>query len=88
MGAVVSVFSGTKLSFKVTPKQRQSGNYLRLVIPQITIIILTIGGILWTGFQLIIGRYDQLNLFLLNVGWSIYNISLLSVVIKAALWQP
>ncbi|AFZ47304.1 glycosyl transferase family 2 [Cyanobacterium stanieri PCC 7202] len=86
--AVVSVFSGKKLSFKVTPKQRQSGNYLRLVIPQITIIILTISGILWTGFQLIIGRYDQLNLFLLNVGWSIYNISLLLVVIKAAVWQP
>ncbi|MGY6529690.1 MAG: glycosyltransferase family 2 protein [Cyanobacterium sp.] len=86
--AVVSVFSGKPLSFKVTPKERQSGNYFRLIIPQIAIVVLTIGGILWTGFRLIMGTYNEPALFFLNVSWSIYNISVLSVVIKAAVWQP
>ncbi|MBE9222525.1 glycosyltransferase [Cyanobacterium stanieri LEGE 03274] len=86
--AVISVFSGKPLSFKVTPKERQSGNYFRLIIPQVAIVVLTVGGIFWTGIQLLIGTYKEPALFLLNAGWSIYNISVLSIVIKAATWQP
>jgi cellulose synthase (UDP-forming) len=40
--AVVSVFSGMELKFTVTAKQRQSGNYFRLVLPQVVVVLLTI----------------------------------------------
>jgi cellulose synthase (UDP-forming) len=86
--AVWSVTTGRPIKFEVTPKQRQSGNYFKLVLPQFTIIIFTSLGILWGGIQWISGTLIAPELFLVNVAWSIYNILLLSVVIKAALWQP
>lgn len=86
--AVVSVFSGKPLSFKVTPKQRQSGIYLSLIIPQLTIIILTGLGILWSLYQIWQGKIANPSVAFLNIAWSIYNISLLSVMVKAAIWQP
>lgn len=86
--AVISVLSGKPLSFKVTPKQRQSGIYLGLIIPQLTIIILTSLGILWSLYRMIQGQLENPQVALLNIGWSIYNISLLWVMVKAATWQP
>ncbi|MBL1210868.1 glycosyltransferase family 2 protein [Geminocystis sp. GBBB08] len=86
--AVISVFSGKPLSFKVTPKQRQSGMFLGLIIPQLTIIILTSLGILWSLYRLLQGQLENPGVTFLNIGWSIYNISLLWVMVKAATWQP
>jgi cellulose synthase (UDP-forming) len=86
--SVWSVFSGTPLSFQVTPKQRQSGNYLYLVVPQLTIIALTFVGMTWSLIRFMMGTLSDPWVHLLNSSWAIYNVCLLSVVIKAAVWQP
>ena len=86
--AVWSVFSRTPLNFQVTPKQRQSGKYLNLVIPQLTIVILTLVGMAWSLIRFMMGTLPDPWIYLINSSWAIYNICLLSVVIKAAVWQP
>ncbi|GBE91708.1 glycosyltransferase [Nostoc cycadae] len=86
--AVWSVFTGQKINFQVTPKQRQSGIYLRLVWPQLLIFFLTILGMLWILYRLVIGNLNHPWVHLLNSAWAIYNLLLLWVVIRAAIWQP
>ncbi|MEH1952612.1 glycosyltransferase [Nostoc sp.] len=86
--AVLSVFTGQKLNFQVTPKQRQSGIYLRLVWPQMVVFGLTILGILWSLYQLAIGHLNYPGVHLLNGAWAIYNLLLLSAIIRASVWQP
>ncbi|MBN3959364.1 glycosyltransferase [Nostoc sp. NMS8] len=86
--AVWSVFTGQKLNFQVTPKQRQSGIYLRLVWPQLVIFLLTILGILWSLYQFAIGHLNYPGVHLLNGAWAIYNLLLLSAIIRASVWQP
>ncbi|MBD2525306.1 glycosyltransferase [Nostoc sp. FACHB-133] len=86
--AVWSVFTGQKLNFQVTPKQRQSGIYLRLVWPQLVILILTILGILWSLYRFAIGHLNNPLVHLINSAWAIYNLLLLSVIIRASVWQP
>ena len=86
--AVWSVFSRTPLNFQVTPKQRQSGKYLNLVIPQLTIVILTLVGMAWSLIRFMMGTLPDPWLYLINSSWAIYNICLLSVIIRAAVWQP
>ncbi len=82
--AIVSVYANTKITFKVTPKQRQSGNFLPLVWPQLLFVAATAGGILWQGGQLLAGVPLSLTGFAINAFWGIYNILALSVIIKAA----
>ncbi|MEH2118233.1 glycosyltransferase [Nostoc sp.] len=86
--AVWSVFTGQKLNFQVTPKQRQSGIYLRLVWPQLVVFTLTILGILWSVYCFAIGHLNNPFVHLLNGAWAIYNLLLLSVIIRASVWQP
>ncbi|MBE9001737.1 glycosyltransferase [Nostoc sp. LEGE 12447] len=86
--AVWSVFTGQKLNFQVTPKQRQSGIYLRLVWPQLVIFVLTILGILWSLYRFAIGHLNNPLVHLINSAWAIYNLLLLSAIIRASVWQP
>ncbi|MFN6528985.1 glycosyltransferase [Nostoc sp. ChiSLP03a] len=86
--AVWSVFTGQKLNFQVTPKQRQSGIYLRLVWPQLVVFILTILGMLWSLSQFAIGHLNNPDVHLLNGAWAIYNLLLLWAIIRASVWQP
>ena len=86
--AVVSVITGRPVTFKVTPKQRQSGLYLNLVMPQITIVVLTGVGLCWSLALLLKGHLEHPNLVLVNSAWAIYNASLMMVVIRAAIWKP
>ncbi|MDZ8263187.1 glycosyltransferase family 2 protein [Nostoc sp. ChiQUE01b] len=86
--AVLSVFFGGSLKFQVTPKQRQSGTYLQLVWPQLIICVLTILGILWSLYRFAIGNLNNPLVHLLNGAWAIYNLLLLSGIIRASVWQP
>ncbi len=86
--AVWSVFSGQPLKFQVTPKQRQSGIYLRLILPQLIIFTLTILGILWTIIRFATGHLNNPWVHLLNSAWAVYNLCLLWAIIRAAVWQP
>jgi cellulose synthase (UDP-forming) len=87
--AVVSVFTGQNPKFVVTSKQRQSGTYLRLVLPQILVIASTIAGILFAGLSLMNGWGSHTVLgYIVNSFWGIYNCIMLSVVVRAAVYQP
>ena len=86
--AILSVLTGKKIKFQVTPKQRQSGVYFGLVRVQLIVFALTIVGILWGLIQLLIGNlFDPWN-YIVNIGWSLYHMALLWVVLRAAYWQP
>ncbi len=86
--AVWSVLTGRPIKFQVTPKQRQSGVYLRLVWPQLTIFGLTILGMIWSLYCFLIGTLNEPWVHLINSVWAIYNLALLWAVIRAAVWQP
>ena len=87
--ALWTVIKGEKISFPVTPKDRQEGSFLHLAIPQTVIIILTIIGIIyaWSQYQLESPSYE-INGVLLNTFWGLNNILALSGIIFAALWKP
>jgi cellulose synthase (UDP-forming) len=86
--AVWSVFTGRPIKFQVTPKQRQSGIYLRLVWSQLTIVGLTLLGMLWCIYRFMMGQLENPWVYLINGAWSVYNMSLFWVIIRAAIWQP
>lgn len=86
--AVWGVLTGRPAKFQVTPKQRQSGMYIGLVIPQITVVVLTALGILWSLIRYLTGSLENPSLHVLNAAWAIYNVSLIWALIKAAIWQP
>jgi cellulose synthase (UDP-forming) len=86
--AVWSVISGRPIKFQVTPKQRQSGIYLRLVWPQLVIFTLTILGMIWSLYRFAIGNLNDPWVHLLNGAWATYNLLLLWSIIHAAVWQP
>ncbi|WP_414541919.1 glycosyltransferase family 2 protein [Nostoc sp. CCY0012] len=85
--AVWSVFTGQPIKFQVTPKQRQSGIYLRLIFPQLVVFVLTILGISWSLFRFGMGTLNTPLIYLLNGAWGIYNLSLLWAIINAYIWQ-
>jgi cellulose synthase (UDP-forming) len=85
--AIISVYANTKITFKVTPKQRQSGNFLRLVLPQIFFSVATAAGIAYQGILLSLGVPLSLTGFLINSFWGLYNILALSVIIRAAVYS-
>jgi len=86
--AVWSVFTGQPIKFQVTPKQRQSGVYLRLIMPQLVVFTLTVLGIFWSLYRFAVGTLDYPLVYLLNGAWAVYNLLLLWAVIRAATWQP
>ncbi|MBD2448650.1 glycosyltransferase [Nostoc sp. FACHB-152] len=86
--AVWSVFTGQKINFQVTPKQRQSGIYLRMVWPQLLVFSLTLLGIFWSLYRFAIGQLNNPLVHLLNSVWAIYNLLLLWAIIRASVWQP
>jgi len=87
--AIWTVLKGEKISFPVTSKDRQEGNFLHLVMPQLAIIILTTVGIIvaWFQFQMEHPSYDM-NGVLLNTFWGLNNIFAMTGIVFAALWQP
>jgi cellulose synthase (UDP-forming) len=86
--AVWSVFSQRSIKFKVTPKQRQSGTYLHLVLPQLILIGLTIAGILWSLYRFTTGQLSDPLVHELNALWGIYNLALLFTIVRASVWKP
>lgn len=86
--AVTSVFTNRPIKFQVTPKQRQAGIYLRLVIPQLIVFGLTLLGLVWSLLRFVTGTLESPWVHLFNAAWAIYNLALLWAVVRAAVWQP
>lgn len=86
--AVVSVITGKKLSFVVTPKQRNDSKDFRLIWPQVLIIALTILGVAVGIARFATGSGIDLIGLLVNLIWSVYNIASLSIVVAALYYNP
>ncbi len=87
--AIWTVARGEKISFPVTSKSRQDGNFLRLVWPQTAVACLTAVGLVfaWTLFLMGIGTYDSAGI-LINTFWGLNNIVAMSGIIYSAMWRP
>jgi len=90
LSAIWTVIKGEQIKFKVTPKDRQEGNFLYLVWPQATVIGLTALGLLYASFQYFALGNDSYSLggILVNIFWGLNNILALSGIVMASLWQP
>ncbi len=87
--AFFTVMRGKKISFPVTPKVRQSGQFLRLVRPQLAVIGLTLAGAVWGLAALAIGGTEHtMTAVVTNILWGLNNCLAMSGIVAAALWQP
>ena len=87
--AIFTVARGEKISFKVTPKVRQSGNFLALVRPQIAVVVLTLLSAVWAIGAVMIGNQQySASGVLANILWGLNNCLAMSGIIAAAMWQP
>ena len=87
--AIWTVLRGESIKFPVTPKDRQEGNFARLVWPQITVIALTILGLAfgWVSYLFFYSNHN-LDGLLVNTFWGLNNILALTGIVHAAFWKP
>ena len=87
--ALWTVLRGQQIKFPTTPKERQTGNFFHLVLPQFLVIALTVLGLglAVTLFVLDIGRYE-LSGILANAFWATNNALAMSRLVLAAFWRP
>lgn len=87
--ALWTVLRGEKIKFDVTPKERQEGNFLNLVIPQLTVIVLTITGLIygtWRVFTQDTG--SEIQNLIVNFLWGLNNVFAMLPMVRAAFWKP
>jgi cellulose synthase (UDP-forming) len=83
------VLKGEKIKFPVTPKDRQEGNFLHLVTPQLTVVALTLLGIVYSAYRVFgAGRLDETPSFIVNTFWGLNNVMCMLPMVRAALWKP
>jgi cellulose synthase (UDP-forming) len=87
--ALWTVAKGEKIKFPVTPKTRQSGNFARLVAPQIAVVAVTGLALLWglAAWLMGIGSFTAGGL-VANGFWAANNIMAMGGMIFAAFWKP
>jgi len=85
--AIWTVLRGKQIKFPTTPKERQNGRFVKLVIPQITVMTLTIAGVAWQGFLLANGTGNT-GAFVINTFWGLNNVLALQRMVSSAFWQP
>lgn len=87
--ALWTVLRGEKISFTVTPKLRQEGNFLYLVYPQLAVVVLTVLGILYGWTMFAAGKnVHAFEALVLNSFWGLNNIFAMTGIIRAAVWKP
>lgn len=87
--ALWTVLRGKPVRFPVTPKERQSGIYLRLVRWQVAVMIAVVLSIIWASYQLLFAgtRSDEAG-YTVNVLWGLYTLILMASYVRAAVWRP
>lgn len=86
--AVANVLFKRKLGFVVTPKTRQAGASLRLIVPQLVCMAALAAALVYGLVRLALGLVDDSVATLVNVAWGVYDLVMLSAVIEAARYQP
>ncbi len=85
---VGNVCFGQTLGFVVTPKTRQAGRQLPLVVPQLVMMALLISSMVAGLAGLAMGWRSDLGPVCINIVWASYDVLLLSVVLVAATHRP
>jgi cellulose synthase (UDP-forming) len=87
--ALWTVLRGKKITFEVTPKTRQEGNFIGLVVPQLMVIALTIAGLLYGAWRVYVqGEEQELKNLVINALWGMNNVFAMLPMVKAAFWKP
>lgn len=86
--AIWTVMRGEQIKFPTTPKERQTGNFAKLVRPQMAIIVLTFAGMIVYGTELAMGHVSNAAGYLVNSFWALNNVLAMSRIVRAAFWQP
>ena len=89
--AIMTVVRGEKISFPTTPKERQEGNFVHLVWPQIAVVVLTLTALCYAAVSYFIFNNVftySLNAILTNVFWATNNILAMLGMIQCAFWKP
>lgn len=87
--ALWAVMLKKKISFPVTPKQRQAGNQLHLVWPQLAIMFITLAAFVYAAAMMWLGEGNySLGGLIVNGLWGLNNILAMSVMVRAAFWKP
>lgn len=87
--AIWAVLTRQEIKFKVTPKQRKDDLFVRLVMPQILVVCLTVLAIIYAGVNLLwTDDSNALGSFVVNGFWSLSNAWAMTVLISAAFWRP
>ncbi len=86
--AVIIAFGGKRIGFRVTPKTRQMGVYLHLVVPQLVMAILLLISMVYGVVALGLGwRSDEIGV-VINIFWALYDLFMLQAIIRAAVARP
>lgn len=88
--ALWTVLRGKKISFPTTPKSRQQGRFLHLVIPQISVLLLSLGSMIFAWYAYSTHTFGNYSLggLLLNSFWAFNNMMAMWGMIAAAFWSP
>ncbi|RJE78739.1 glycosyltransferase [Paracoccus sp. JM45] len=87
--ALWAVLRGQTIAFKVTPKDRKAGRFLKLVRPQIAVLAFTIIGVIWGTVALMtVDTPHTVTGVVTNALWGLNNCIAMAGIIRAALWQP
>ena len=88
IGAELKRKNEEKIKFTVTPKIRHEKNFIRLVMPQIIVMTLTLLGIVYGVIMYYLSYREDIVALLANTFWGFYNIIALGGLVTAALWKP
>lgn len=86
--SLIAAIRGKKVTFNVTPKSRVFGQHLHHIYPHIIIIVLTLTGIIYNIFLILADTHPSLSGFLSNSLWGLFNVYNLSIILRAAYWNP
>ncbi len=86
--AVLSAFSGQRITFQVTPKTHKEGVYITLVWPQLAILVLQVLSVFYALIAVALGWRHDLTGIVINIFWVAYDILMLHVIILAAIYRP
>jgi len=85
--SIFAVLKGEKVRFHVTQKTGAAARNLRYVVPHLSIIFLTILGIIYNVWLMAKDLHPSYSGFVANALWSLFNMYNLSIMILAAFWH-
>ncbi|MGF1755984.1 cellulose synthase, partial [Vibrio makurazakiensis] len=90
MRALWTVLRGKKITFPTTPKERQTGNFFKLVAPQAIVFFVSLFSLAYAWFGYSSGMWGNYSIggLVLNTFWILNNMLAMWGMIAAAFWTP